>query len=573
MREASAGNSAGKILLNLYCECKLVRNEIILKDPSIAKNPQNKNKILILFKHQVNGTESISVRIINSKNKEEFCGFKVSEIQEVYPQMVSIGKMTIITKAGLKVLLSNAPPELLKKVVPFVAAAPPRTVKEEVKEKTGKDPVKSMNPRVAALLARKRQYQELKARIAKDYKQADVENVDKRHKIKSDPHIMSLVCLKSSAIKTLPYDILGLVAEYIYDDILTLSLISKDFNKVCNTKFSTLALRSKHLPVEYFVALLSRFSHLKVLKLSVSSIKVSDLKHFPVELHYLQTLDLRSMTSLTDGVLQRIMEKTKKLARLRLPMFAQLTGNSLAVCASSCQALETFELTSGTHREKRECRIANESIVKFVLMVESAKRVCGNYLIAKPMVKLELYYLNRSVAEVIVKNWGKLRDVKFAFVDSDGCLGLLSRLKELRKISVCAFCDCDKSIVDDFMACLEGLKEDSLEKIEVGEFANTQLINYIGNKFGNTLKILKVHSMRIHNADIDYISTAFKELESLDTSGCVVTEESVEYMERLELKKLVVEIERFFVYNYRQELIAKFPNTAVKVKYKGEFLQ
>lgn len=567
MREASAGNAAGKILLNFYCECKLVRNEIILKDPSITKNPQNKNKILILFKHLVNGTESISVRIVNSKSKEEFCGFRVSEVQEVYPQMVGAGKMTVVTRAGLKVLVSNAPPELLKKVVPFVAAVPPRPAKEEAKLVPSKEPVKNMNPRIAALLARKRQYQELKARIA------DAENVDKRHKIQSDTHIVSLISPKGNAMRILPYDILGLIVDYIYNDILTLSLISKDFSKVCNTKFSTLTLKSKHLPAEYFVALLSRFSHLKVLKLSVSSIKISDLKHFPVELHYLQTLDLRNMTSLTDGVLQRIVEKTKKLARLRLPTFAQVTGSSLTACASFCQALEAFELTSGTHREKREPRVASQSIVKFVLMVESAKRACGNHLIPKSMVKLELYCLNKSMAEVIVANWGKLREVKFAFVDSDGCLSLLSRLKELRKISVCAFCDCDKSIVDDFMACLEGQKENSLEKIEVGEFANTQLINYIGSKFGSTLKTLKIHSMSIHNADIDYISTTFKELESLDTSGCVVTEESVEYMGRLELKKLVVEIERFFVYNYRQELIAKFPNAAVKVKYKGEFLQ
>jgi len=562
MKEASTGS---KTLLSLYCECKLVRNEIILKDTSIAKNPQNKNKILMITKQ-----ESIWLKILNSKSNEEFCSFKISEVQEVYPQMMSTGKMTITTKAGLKVLISNAPPELLQKILPFINSVPTKTdldksaqmAKEEVK--VIKVENKCVNPRAAAVLARKRKYQELRVKVT--------ESMSKRIKTEPDPHIISL--LKIETIEKLPYDVLGLIFEYIYDEILKLSLINKNFYKASNIKLTTLIFKYKYLPPEHFIALLLRFPYLKVLKLfTLNSIKLSDLKQFSVELNYLEVLDLSNMTNLTDGILQRIMEKTKKVSSLNLPLFAQLTNNSLSSCANYCQALEYFSFTSiRNHKYQKEARISNESIRKFIEMIANVKNINKKHRVVNSIAKFNLYYLNKNLAETIVKHCEEVISLKFAFVESDGCLSILGKLKNLKKISISPFSAYTKPILDDFISLLKELKEDSLEKVEVGEFADSKLINYLGSKFGNTLKTLKVHSMNIRDSDIEFISSTFKELSNLDISGCVATEHSIDYIESLSLKKLVIEMEKYFAYPHRQALIARLPNTLVKVKYNDQFL-
>ena len=236
MNNTKAGNAiSGKIVLNLYCECKLEKNGILIKDRSITKNAQNKNKILAVIRQEINNVESITIKLTNSKSKEEFCSFRLCEISELYPQMLNAGKMTIITKANVKVLISNAAPDLLQKLLEIFNNPPinktqnksiPTKVmqsqhQEDSKISSKNESKPTLTPRQMNMAERRRKKQSIYGRSMTE------ENVSKRFKNESEPLIQAVLGLNIFGIKNLPLDILGIIIEYLYYDILKLSLVDR----------------------------------------------------------------------------------------------------------------------------------------------------------------------------------------------------------------------------------------------------------------------------------------------------------------------------------------------------------
>jgi len=574
-----AGNeSSEKSLLTLYCECKLEKDNKPVKDVSLHKSPQNKSKILIIYRKTDSTGQAIYVRLTNSKTRDIFCEFKQTDISKIIYPMISQGKITIFANINGNehlVMISNGPAELLQKCVDILLVKN-EPLKKQIPSTAGNQP-KKIEQKSQILNSRQQMQIERKRKLAEMYDKSEVkkepkELLQQEKRFKND----LIISAQKLNLEKLPNDILGTIIEYLPNDLLKFSLISKTFYKISSQKVLNLKISNKLIPSEYFIKLLARFDKIKTLSLGrLPTITASSLDSFPVSLYYLLRLNLSEMSNLNDPIFKKLLEKTRKLQTLIIPYNSQITSESLFFCSKSTYCLENFSLKCELYDHiEKNIKISTESICAFFQQLKLMKNNEKYYTVQGvvntiqssdiTLKSIELPYINKMIAESIVKNCENIESLKFDFVELE-VLKILGNLRNVTKFSMMNVQDIEKQSIE-FLEILPNYEK--IQEIEIGQAGTPPVILDIIEKYGQNLRVLKIHNATIRDGIIEEICKKCPFLDILDISGCIITDQAINYIENLKLKKLVIEMEKFKLMSCRQELYAKFPNIIVEAKFE-----